>query len=90
MIEVGAGFSYLIKAQEDTDGNGFMIPDPLFKKFDLPFVFGVCYYPFDKFHLDFRYSYSMLAIRNHPGNQTWYFNRGQYNNLLSFGIYFNI
>lgn len=87
MLELGAGFSYLFRAREDTDGNGFMEPTPQFKKFDVPFVFGLCYYPFDKFHIDFRYSYSMLAIRNHPGNQTWYFNRGQYNNLLSFGMY---
>ncbi len=87
MLEAGAGFAYLFKSREDKDGNGFMLPDPVFKKFDVPFVFGVCYFPFQKFHVDFRYSYSMVAIREHPAHQTFYFNRGQYNNLLSFGMY---
>jgi len=87
MLEVGAGFAYLISSREDKDGNGSMPPDPEFKKFDFPFVFGVCYFPWEKFHLDFRYSYSMVAIRDHPAHQTFYFNRGQYNNLLSFGMY---
>ncbi len=87
MLEAGAGFSYLFNAREDKNGNGFMPPDPEFKRFDIPFVVGVCYFPFEKFHVDFRYSYSMIAIRDHPAHQTYYFDRGQYNNLLSFGMY---
>ncbi len=89
MLETGLGFAYLFRVREDPDGYGFMLPDVPFKRFDFPFYFGVAYFPFEKFHIDFRYSYSTAAIRNHPGNQTWYFDRGQYNNLISFGTYLN-
>lgn len=90
MIETGLGFAYLFNAREDVDGYGFAVPAPAFKKLDFPIYIGVSYFPFEKFHLDFRYSYSTVAIRNHPANKTWYFDRGQYNNLLSFGMYLNI
>lgn len=89
MLETGMGFGYMFRSREDPDGYGFTIPDVPFKRFDLPFYFGVAYFPWENFHIDFRYSYSTVAIRNHPGNQTWYFDRGQYNNLISFGIYLN-
>jgi hypothetical protein len=90
MLETGLGFAYLFNAKEDVDGYGFLDPNPPFRKFDFPVYFGVTYFPFEKFHLDFRYSYSTVAIRPHPAHQTWYFDRGQYNNLLSFGMYLNI
>jgi hypothetical protein len=90
IIETGLGFAYLIRSREDTDGNGFLEPYVAFKKFDFPFYFGVSYLVSNNFHLNFRYSYSLRPIRNHPENQTWYFDRGQYNNLLSFGMYLNI
>ena len=61
-----------------------------FKKLDFPIYIGFAYFPFEKFHIDFRYSYSTVAIRDHPAQQKWYFDRGQYNNLLSFGMYLNI
>ena len=90
MLEAGLGFAYLFRSREDPDGYGFESPYVPFKKLDIPYYFGVAYYPFENFHLDFRFSYSTVAIRNHPGNQTWYFDRGQYNNLLSFALYFNL
>jgi hypothetical protein len=93
MLESGLGFAYLFRVREDTDGNGMTTLgkyDIPFKHFDFPFYFGVAFCPFENFHINFRYSYSTMAIRNHPGNQTWYFDRGQYNNLLSFGVYLNL
>lgn len=93
MIETGLGFGYLFRIREDIGGFGMGPTNPYekqFKRFEIPLIFGVAYYPTENIHLDFRASYSAFAIRSHPGNQTWYFNRGQYNNLISFGIYFNI
>ena len=90
MIETGLGFGYLFRVREDPDGYGFQLPDVPFKHYDFPFYFGVAYFPWENFHLNFRYSYSTLPIRDHPGNQTWYFDRGQYNNLISFGVYINL
>jgi len=82
LIEAGLVFAYLFKAREDVDGSGFIEPEPPFKKYDFPIRTGVGYKITDKLILKFHYSYSTLPIRNHPGNQTWYFNRGQYNNYL--------
>jgi len=87
MFEGGFGFAYLFNAREDKDGYGFTEPYPDFKKFDFPTYFGVRYFVFKKLHLDFRYSYSVIPIRDHPAHQTYYFNRGQYNKLLSFAAY---
>jgi len=87
MLETGTGFSYLFRAREDVDRCGLTEPIPVFKRFDMPFVFGVCYFPLINFYINFRFSYSIIPVRNHPANQTWYFDKGQYNNLLSFGMY---
>lgn len=90
MLETGLSLAYLFRAREDVDGYGFAVPSPPFKKFDFPATFGVAYLVSEKFRIDFRYSYSTVAIRNHPAHQTWYFDRGQYNNYLSFGMFLNI
>ena len=93
MLEAGLGFAYLFRVREDIGGYGMsplMQNERPFNRMEFPFVFGVAFYPAKNFHIDFRYSYSILPIRAHPANQTWYFNRGQYNNLLSFGMFLNI
>lgn len=89
LMEAGLVMCYLFKAKEDVDGNGFADPDPAFKSYDFPFRYGVGYKINEKWVLKFHHSYSILPIRNHPGNQTWYFDRGQYNNylVLSLNLY---
>jgi hypothetical protein len=90
VLETGLGFAYLIQAREDVDGYGMLEPEKRFFNLDLPIYFGVSYLVSERFHINFRYSYSTAPIRNHPANQTWYYDRGQYNNLLSFGMYLNL
>lgn len=80
--EAGFAFGYLFRAREDVDGTGFLDPEPPFKSYDLPIKYGIGYKISDNFILKFHQAYSILPIRNHPGNQTWYFDRGQYNNYL--------
>ena len=87
-FEVGAGVAYLAKALEDKDGYGWEMPYPDFNNIEIPFVLGFNYALGKKLNVNFRYSYSMLPIRSHPGNQTYYNNRGQYNNLISFVLYY--
>jgi hypothetical protein len=86
--ELGFVFGYLFKANEDVDGNGFMEPYPPFKSYDIPFRCGLGYKIGKRISLKLHYSYSILPIRNHPGNQTWYFDRGQYNNYLILSIFY--
>jgi|YNPMSStandDraft_1061717.scaffolds.fasta_scaffold01762_2 hypothetical protein len=86
--ELGLVFGYLFKANEDVDGYGFMEPYPPFKPYDIPIRCGLGYKLNKNLSLKFHYSYSLLPIRNHPANQTWYFNKGQYNNYLIFAIFY--
>jgi hypothetical protein len=87
MAEGGLILSYLYKAREAKDADGFMDPSPVFKRYDIPISVGIGYIINTNFNIRFHYSYSIFPIRNNPGNQTWYFNRGQYNNYLTVGLY---
>lgn len=82
LVEAGIALGYLYKAREDVDGMGFLEPDPPFKSYDLPIKYGLGYKINEHLLLKFHHAYSVIPIRNHPGNQTWYFDRGQYNNYL--------
>lgn len=87
-FEVGGGIAYLAKALEDTDGYGWFTPDPAFNNVEIPFMIGYNFTLGKKLMANFRYSYSISPIRNHPGNQVYWNNRGQYNNLISFVLYY--
>ncbi|MGQ9847008.1 MAG: porin family protein [Bacteroidales bacterium] len=82
ITEAGIAVGYLYKAREDVDGTGFLDPYPPFKSYDIPIKFGLGYKINDHLQLKFHFAYSIIPIRNHPANQTWYFDRGQYNNYL--------
>ncbi len=84
--EAGIGVGYLIKALEDSDGSGNIDPYPPFNKYDFPVILGVSYEAGKHLRVNTQYSYSMIPIRPHPANQTWYFDRGQYNNTINLNI----
>lgn len=88
--EAGIGVGYLISSLEDSDAYGSVEPNPPFHRYDIPFIVGISY-EFSK-HLRFntQYSYSILPIRPHPGNQTWYFDRGQYNNTINVTLQYTL
>ncbi len=86
LAEVGLAIGYLFRAREDVDGYGFLEPDPPFKSYDLPGRWGIGYKMGKSVSLKVHQSYSLIPIRNHPANQTWYFDRGQYNNYLIFSF----
>lgn len=89
-FEAGLGAAYLLDAREDDDGGGWVNnPDPPFeKKYDITAHAGIGYFFNPNWYADVRYSYSILPIREHPGGQSWLLDRGHYNNVLHFSIYY--
>ena len=88
--ETGLSYAYLFTAKEDTDGYGAETPSSAFNKSDMSFIFGINYQITEKIKANAKFSYSLIPIRNYPGNQVYYFDRGQYNNLLTVSLYYNL
>ncbi|MFP4024394.1 MAG: outer membrane beta-barrel protein [Thiohalospira sp.] len=87
--DIGLAAGYLVKGTED-DGYGELEADPPFKPYELSLLVGVQYQMLEKLHLNIRFNYSVLPVGDHPGGQTWLFNRGQYNNVLTFAVYYQL
>lgn len=87
---VGLAAGYLQKGTEDKDGIGDEPADPSFNQFELSGLIGVEYHIIDRFYFNVRFNYSILPVRSHPGDQTFYLNKGQYNNVLTFAVYYQI
>jgi len=87
---IGITAGYLQKATEDKDKIGDEPADPAFDKFELSGLAGLEYQISNQFYFNIRFNYSLLAVRDHPGDQTYYLNRGQYNNVLTFAVYYQI
>ena len=64
--------------------------DPKFNKYDFSIFAGVNYKLTPKFILNTKISNSIIAIRPHISNVTQGINKGQYNTMLSFSIYYQI
>lgn len=87
---IGLAGAYLQKATEDKDGIGDEPADPEFNPFEISGLAGVEYQIFNRLFFNVRFNYSILAIRNHPGDQVFFLNKGQYNNVLTFTIHYQI
>ncbi|MCX6257896.1 MAG: porin family protein [Bacteroidia bacterium] len=86
VIEAGISAGYLIKATEDKDGYGDLPADPPFKKYEFSGIAGLNYLFAEKWKANFRFEYSIIPVRDNPGSL--YFNGNQFNNVLSFAIYY--
>ena len=90
-LEIGAQVAFLlISTDNDIYGpqqSELMNP---FNKLDIGVFIGMNYHITDKIILNSRMSNSIIPIRSHPSNVTYYLNRGQYNSLLIFTIHYNI
>ncbi|MFH2095180.1 MAG: outer membrane beta-barrel protein [Bacteroidota bacterium] len=87
-VEAGPGLGYLIKAEEDRDGAGFTEADPAFESYEICGILGLNYELNDNIIANVKASYSMLPVRPHPGNQTYYMDKGNYNNLICASVYY--
>lgn len=88
--EAGIAGGYLFKALEDLDGAGFIEPLRPFDEYEFSLLIGLNYHFNEKFTANIRMNYSALPIRDHPGDQVYFIDRGQYNNALSFSLYYKI
>ena len=81
---------YIFHREENQDGELREQDYPPFHHFGLGADGGV-YYKFNEHIITgARYSYSLLPIRQHASGQTYHLNRGQYSNVLSFTLYYEI
>ncbi len=87
---VGLAAGYLQKSTENKNEAGDEPADPPFDEFELSGLAGVEYQIIDKLFINVRFNYSILPVRDHPGDQTYFLNRGQYNNVLTFAVYYEI
>jgi len=87
---IGVAAGYLQKSTEDKDGIGDEPADPEFNPFEFSGLAGVEYHILDRLFFNVRFNYSILAVRDHPGDQTFFLNKGQYNNVLTFTLHYQI
>ena len=90
-FEIGGQIAFLITST-DNDIYGSVSSELInpFHKVDVGAFIGMNYHLSDKIILNSRISNSIIPIRPHLSNITYYLNRGQYNSLLSFTIHYNI
>jgi hypothetical protein len=89
-FEAGLAPEILIASKEESDG--YIIPvehDRLFHRFVIEATAGAGYFLTDHLVAGFRYTYSVLPIRDHAYGTTFRLNRGQDNNVLSFTMYYH-
>ena len=85
-LEVGPSLGVLIKGYEEADG--FILTEPPFNATDLSGNFGLFIWLTEHLQFNVRYSNSILAVRPHYKGQTYRWNRGQYNEVLSFTFHY--
>ena len=91
-IQMEGGLSpdvYLSHKEEDEYS---VIPadeGPGYHRFGLNAIAGAGYWITEQILLGIRYSYSVIPMRDHASGQTYLLNRGQYNNVLGFSMYYH-
>lgn len=88
-FEVGPSFGVLISNYEEADGLQGEYGPP-FKSSDLSINAGLYYSLLQNIRLNIRYSNSILPVRKWPGGISYGLNKGQYNEVLSFTIQYQI
>ena len=88
-FEVGLSFGVLIHSYEEANGYEWTA-GPDFKPIDLSLNFGLFYELVENLRINVRYSNSILAVRPHSQGQTYRWNRGQYNEVLSFVLFYDL
>lgn len=88
-FEAGLGFGYLAGHRENINGAP---SDPLglrpFHKYEISYQIGGYYQIFQKLAVNIRYVYSLLPVRPHAGGGKHGLNFGEYNNVISFSLYY--
>lgn len=88
---VGASAGYLIKGNEYDNYGLFAEADQHpFNDFDVQGFLGFRFQMTDRLYIDLRGSYSVLPIREQPGDPLWYWKSNQFNNLLSTTVLYRL
>ena len=87
---IGIAAGYLQKATEKKGEYPEESADPPFSEFEFSGLAGVEYEFINNFFFNIRFNYSILPVRDHPGDQVFFLNRGQYNNVLTFAVYYQL
>lgn len=87
LVEGGVSFGYLIHSKEEDELGS--IPGTLsFRKAEFAVLGGLGYLLTEKISVNARISYSIIPVRDHAGGGTYYLNRGQNNNVISFLLHY--
>ena len=87
-LEIGCSFGYLLDWNEEI--NGYTDLGMEVNKLDYNLYIGIDYKLTKKVYINTRLSNSIIPIRKHASEQTYKWNRGQYNTSLSFVLYYYI
>jgi hypothetical protein len=88
-LETGISLGVLIHSYEEANGYEW-VSGPDFQPIDLSFNIGLFYTIMENLRINVRYSNSILAIRPHSQGQVYRWNRGQYNEVLSFVLFYDL
>lgn len=86
-FDFGFSYAYLINSKEETNGI-ISQPSRQFRKYEIANHIGLNYRLNQNWLVCWRFSYTFILtpIREHPGGQVYWFNRGQYNHNMSFAF----
>ncbi len=87
-LEAGPSLGVLVNKYEEADG--FILEEPEFQSTDLSGNIGLFVTITDRLRFNLRYSNSILAVRPHSRGQTYRWNKGQYNEVLSFTFHYQL
>lgn len=87
---IGVVAGYLQSSTENKGGFGDEPANPVFNEFEFSGLAGVEYQMTKNLLFNVRFNYSILPVRAHPGDQTWFLNQGQYNNVFTFAVYYQL
>ena len=88
-LETGLSLGVLVH-QDEEGHSGAVLSGLSFDLFDLSANIGIFYTLLKDLRINIRYSNSLLPIRPHAGGTTWRGNRGQYNEVLSFVLFYEL
>jgi hypothetical protein len=93
LISVIGGISvgYLISSVEINEDGKFPTEDQVpFNNLDLEPFLGFRFDVTEKIKADLRLAYSVLPVRGKPENDLWYWRQNQFNNVISFALYYRL
>jgi len=88
-LETGLSLGVLVHSFEQVNGYDW-VAGSAFDRLDLSFNIGLFYTLLENLRINVRYSNSILPVRPHAGGATWKANKGQYNEVLSFVLFYEL